>query len=512
MVTLQNLITRAKEVCDERQAGKNTATRVGSLFYDMILFLNGRDGADGKDGSDGADGRGIAHSTMDENGNLIITYTDETADNVGNVVGIPGRDGADGKDGKDGINGTDGTPGQDGKDGRDGTNGRNGADGQNGVDGNDGKDGRDGQDGTGGTAPIAPNYAGHITAKVTGASITGAWTANSPGVVVYRQFSFNSATIQTETSPLTVIPTGGDENLIASGRLRENNRTGQVHLWEITVDYTNVGNGAQFILIGRLRNPDSGFEATDQHHLYTINSNVSGKLIFKFQTIADENSLGTGRGYIFEIGSIHNSWNAPAVLSVSKIQRVSLAMENGVDDYVEINGVKWAKTNVDAPGTFAANSESHGMLYQWNRRIGWSNTGQLVNSDGGNAWNGSVPAGNTWENSNDPSPAGWRVPTNVELSTLLDANNVLNEIVSHNGVQCRRFTDISTGAYIVMPFSRFRNNADGGMSAGTGVYIWSNTEQSPTNAHYLSVPPTGTSSIANINKGYGFTIRSVKMN
>jgi hypothetical protein len=40
MVTLQNLITRAHEVRDERQRGANTATRVGSLFYDIVLFFN----------------------------------------------------------------------------------------------------------------------------------------------------------------------------------------------------------------------------------------------------------------------------------------------------------------------------------------------------------------------------------------------------------------------------------------------------------------------------------------
>jgi len=42
------------------------------------------------------------------------------------------------------------------------------------------------------------------------------------------------------------------------------------------------------------------------------------------------------------------------------------AQETGV----VINGVKWATRNVDKPGTFVANPEDFGMLYQWNRRVG----------------------------------------------------------------------------------------------------------------------------------------------
>jgi len=40
MITLQDLITRAKEVRDERQTARNTATRVGQLLHDIILFFN----------------------------------------------------------------------------------------------------------------------------------------------------------------------------------------------------------------------------------------------------------------------------------------------------------------------------------------------------------------------------------------------------------------------------------------------------------------------------------------
>jgi len=99
---------------------------------------------------------------------------------------------------------------------------------------------------------------------------------------------------------------------------------------------------------------------------------------------------------------------------------------------VLINGVRWATSNVDAPGTFAANPEDAGMFYQWNRKVGWSNTDPMINSNGGTTWNETVPEGTTWEKANDPCPAGWRVPTVSELESLIDAGSqwtTLNDVI-----------------------------------------------------------------------------------
>ena len=72
---------------------------------------------------DSSDVIGIANAQINENGELILIYSDGNEQNLGVVVG---KDGSDGKDGEDGSNG---------KDGADGTNGQNGI---NGVDGADG--------------------------------------------------------------------------------------------------------------------------------------------------------------------------------------------------------------------------------------------------------------------------------------------------------------------------------------------------------------------------------------
>ena len=96
-----------------------------------------------------------------------------------------------------------------------------------------------------------------------------------------------------------------------------------------------------------------------------------------------------------------------------------------VDEGVIINGVKWATRNVAAPGTFADKPEDPGMLYQWNRKVGWSATGPMVNSNGGTDWDITAPEGEngTWEKANDPCPAGWRIPTPEELQELIDSGS-----------------------------------------------------------------------------------------
>jgi len=85
-----------------------------------------------------------------------------------------------------------------------------------------------------------------------------------------------------------------------------------------------------------------------------------------------------------------------------------------VASYVEINGVKWATRNVGQPYKFAESPAKTGMLYQWNRNVGWTYVDPLQDSNGGTTWNSTVPGGTEWESVNDPSPSGYRLPTKAE--------------------------------------------------------------------------------------------------
>ncbi len=81
---------------------------------------DGQDGAPGKDGQDGApgkDGISISNAEITADGQLKLTFSDNTEKTVGVVVGADGQDGAPGKDGQDGAPGKDGQDGAPGKDG-----------------------------------------------------------------------------------------------------------------------------------------------------------------------------------------------------------------------------------------------------------------------------------------------------------------------------------------------------------------------------------------------------------
>jgi uncharacterized protein (TIGR02145 family) len=154
------------------------------------------------------------------------------------------------------------------------------------------------------------------------------------------------------------------------------------------------------------------------------------------------------------------------------------------DTSVVINGVTWATRNVDAPGTFACKPEDAGMFYLWNRNIGWSSTDPLVNSNGSSNWDGSTPSGTEWTSANDPSPAGWRVPTYAELNTLLDTDKVSREWTSLKGVNGYLFTDKTTNKSVFLPAAGFRNDGKLYDADAYGVY-WSSAKDGSWSAYGL---------------------------
>ncbi len=80
--------------------------------------------------------RDIRSVEINDNGELILNFTDGTQSSLGRIMGT---DGKDGKDGADGEKGDTGEKGADGEKGKDGTNGKDGLNGKDGVNGKDGK-------------------------------------------------------------------------------------------------------------------------------------------------------------------------------------------------------------------------------------------------------------------------------------------------------------------------------------------------------------------------------------
>ena len=158
------------------------------------------------------------------------------------------------------------------------------------------------------------------------------------------------------------------------------------------------------------------------------------------------------------------------------------------EEVVVINGVKWATCNVDAPGTFTANPEDAGMFYQWNRKTAWNATDSTVVN-----WDATYPEGDIWEKDNDPSPAGWRLPTRDDIHKLLDPDKVSDEWTTLNGINGRKFTDKKTGNSIFFPATGIRGRTIGVLldTGSNGFYWGSASGSSIEEAYYF-----------NFNKGY----------
>jgi uncharacterized protein (TIGR02145 family) len=174
------------------------------------------------------------------------------------------------------------------------------------------------------------------------------------------------------------------------------------------------------------------------------------------------------------------------------------------DEGVVINGVTWATRNVALPGTFANKPEDAGMMYQWNRKVAWEATGNITD------WNSDYPTEDTWEEANDPSPAGWRVPTFDEIEALLDEDKVKQEWTTEKGVNGMKFTDKATGNSMFLPAMGDRDYLTGALSgtAGTNGAYWSSTRLNEALAYNLGISIFNTRYFwANLT--FGFNIRSV---
>ncbi|MCL2041828.1 MAG: hypothetical protein FWG84_07310 [Bacteroidales bacterium] len=160
-----------------------------------------------------------------------------------------------------------------------------------------------------------------------------------------------------------------------------------------------------------------------------------------------------------------------AVFTACKKDKEDKDVSGDEEKGVVINGVRWATRNVDMPGTFAANPEDAGMFYQLGRKVGWSTTNPLVNSDGGTIWDDNMPLGDTWEQKNDPCPCGWRVPTIKELRSLVASGSSWDEL---NGVTGRFF---GSGEHsIFLPSAGGRNYTSGALcDVGSSGYYWSSS-------------------------------------
>ena len=234
-----------------------------------------------------------------------------------------------------------------------------------------------------------------------------------------------------------------------------------------TVTYGNITGSLSV-------NASVTFSATLSYQWYsnTTNSNIGGT------EIPDATSASFTIPTTLTIGAYYYFCEVRATRGATSL-RSNVAMVSVVpgpyyDEGIVINGVKWATRNIDAPGTFADNPESSGMFYQWNRKIGWSTTDPMVDSNGGTEWDATLPEGTEWKTANCPCPPGWRVPTVGELESL-DASG--NQWTTQNGIYGRVFG--SGNNTIFLPAVGIGRYGSGTLAVGSfGSYgsYWSSTQ------------------------------------
>jgi len=176
---------------------------------------------------------------------------------------------------------------------------------------------------------------------------------------------------------------------------------------------------------------------------------------------------------------------------------------------VIINGVKWATRNIDKPGTFAPKPDAPGMFYNFNDKTGWSTFEPMINSNGDTKLNWRFNTGDSWKKTNDPSPAGWRVPTLAEIQTLLDAGKVSSIWTTRNGVPGRKFTDKQTGQSLFLPAVGYRDEKDATLEqAGAAGFYWSSTADDAHSAFSLVFGGGGMAKLSSIGMAW-YSVRPV---
>ena len=130
---------------------------------------------------------------------------------------------------------------------------------------------------------------------------------------------------------------------------------------------------------------------------------------------------------------------------------VATAQNNSDEKGVVINGVKWATRNVGAPGTFVSSPENYGEFY-------------------------------TWKEAQKVCPAGWRLPTQIEIESLVDIGSVQTAINDVNGGVFGSGNNV-----IFLPAAGTGDLSTNDLSKGqghSGLY-WSGTVSTRKSAHIL---------------------------
>ncbi len=171
------------------------------------ISTNGKDGADGEDGIDGIS---ITNADVNDAGELVLTFSDGKSVNVGKIVGATGVPGAQGEQGPAGPQGEQGEQGPAGPQGEQGEQGPAGPQGEQGEQGPAGPQGEQGEQG-----PAGPQGVGIQSIEINNTDRTMTITLTNN-----REFVFEN-----------IVGADGKDGI--SPQIRINTTTNE---WEISTD------------------------------------------------------------------------------------------------------------------------------------------------------------------------------------------------------------------------------------------------------------------------------------
>jgi uncharacterized protein (TIGR02145 family) len=216
-------------------------------------------------------------------------------------------------------------------------------------------------------------------------------------------------------------------------------------------------------------------------YTWTLPNGLTGTSTTNTITVTADNVGTYAAGSISVTANNANGSSQPR--SNTETVTVAAATPEGA---VTINGIHWATRNVDTFRNFVANIYDYGMFYQWNRATAWANSGDV------SGWSNTAAAGTTW--APDPCPAGFRVPTNTELTNLHDqvaTNSVwvtdaqantagvgaaVAGRIFGNGTVIPAAGTFNPATMLFLPATGFRNTTGALGGQGTLGYYWSSTE------------------------------------
>jgi uncharacterized protein (TIGR02145 family) len=161
-----------------------------------------------------------------------------------------------------------------------------------------------------------------------------------------------------------------------------------------------------------------GVSKTGGTYFINVGSNATWTVVSSVAWCTINPSTGRGDGtFTATIASTETTRTANITVAINEnTKRTIVVTQNSAipNEGLLINGVIWAKYNVDDCYTFAATPGSYGKFYQYNRNTAIAPTDNLPSYTVD-----SPPI--EWQPENDPCPEGWRLPVRAEMQALLAA-------------------------------------------------------------------------------------------